>query len=122
MSGFPNADISVSIVWIDMLPPDNLSAAEQSALMIGDHRARHFHDPHRRAGQVVAQSLGEPGMIAWDIYLFYAAGEEWEAAMPAPVYWAHQLSATGWGDHYHWGDDCYAELYRAFQRLAGSAD
>jgi hypothetical protein len=117
LSIFPEADISVSVVWINMLPSDNADTAKQSALIVDDDRARHFYDPERRVGQAVALSLGEPGMIAWDIYLFYAAGQEWLASMPAPTHWAHQLSGERWHDHFHWGDDLHAELHRAMREL-----
>ena len=59
-----------------MLPADNSDTAKQSALIVDDDRARHFYDPKRRVGLAVALSLGEPDMIAWDIYLFYAAGQD----------------------------------------------
>jgi len=104
-----------------MLPPDNANTAKQSALILDDGRACHFYDPKRQVGQAVARSLGEPDMIAWDIYLFYAAGQEWLESIPAPAHWAHQLGGERWRDHYHWGDDLHAELQRALQRLIGSA-
>jgi hypothetical protein len=122
LSRFPDVDISVSVVWIDMLPADNVDRAKQSALIVDDDRARHFYDPKRRVGQAVAQSRGEPDMIAWDIYLFYVAGQEWQASMPAPAYWAHQLGGERWRDHYRWADDLNAELQRALQRLIDLAD
>ena len=121
LSSFPDADISVSVVWINMLPPDSADTAKRSALIVDDDRARHFYDPERRVGRAIALSLGEPDMIAWDIYLFYAAGQEWQASMPAPTHWAHQLSGERWRDHFHWGDDLNAELHRAMRELTVTA-
>ena len=61
-----------------MLPTDDADAARVAAQSIQDRRVRHFYDPKRQVGKVLAQSLGEPDQIAWDMYLFYAAGSEWE--------------------------------------------
>ena len=104
-----------------MLPPDNADTAKQSALIVDDERARHFYDPKRQVGQAIALSLGEPDMIAWDIYLFYASGLAWRTSIPAPTYWAHQLGGEKWRVHYQWGDDLNAELYRAMRELTAAA-
>ncbi len=105
LQDFPDADIGVSIVWIDMLPTDNAAAAEQLAATIRDQRVRHFHDArsNRLAGSAFANGLVRRGP-AWDIYLFYAKGAEWTDAPPPPVEWWHQLSG---------GDRADAERFAA---------
>jgi hypothetical protein len=97
IQSFPNADISVAIVWIDMVEGDSEAMAHQSARIMEDPRVRHFHDPERRAGKAIAQSLGGRGKIAWDIYLFFSKSSEWMKDPPAPIEWMHQLSAD-WAD------------------------
>jgi hypothetical protein len=104
----------VSVVWIDMLSSDNSGAAKRAAQSIDDGRVQHFHDPERRVGQALAHCLAGPDPIAWDIYLFYSAGSEWDKSMPQPIAWAHQLSGS-WVDHYHYGD----ALERALHKMAG---
>lgn len=96
LQDFPDVDIAVSIVWIDMLPTDNAAAAEQIAATIRDQRVGHFHDPrsNRLAGKAFANGLVRTGP-AWDIYLFYEKGAQWADAPPRPIEWWHQL---GGGD------------------------
>lgn len=122
VQGFPQADIGIGIVWINMLPADNALAARLQSLRMSDPRIRHFHDPHRRAGRAIAQALGAPGQVAWDIYLFFSPGGEWGETPPAPIRWAHQLGDS-WADPacYHTGGDLVAELARAMGELTTSA-
>lgn len=91
---FPKADISVSIVWIDMLPGDNLEVAQRMARMFDDPRVRQFHDPRssQRAGKALARGIIREGAgPAWDVYLFYGKDAEWSDAPPEPIEWCHQL-------------------------------
>ncbi|MFQ5944915.1 MAG: hypothetical protein ACE5NC_01520 [Anaerolineae bacterium] len=90
--------MAVGIVWIDMLRTDRREKAERAAQMIRDPRVQHFHDPERRAGRAVAQSLGADGPIAWDMYLFYPQDAAWEADPPTPTQWIHQLWGRRWAD------------------------
>ena len=115
---FPHADISVSIVWIEMLPEDTEAGAEGSALVIDDPRVRHFHDPARRSGQAIAASLGWKDYVAWDIYLFYEAGSRWLDGPPTPAHFAHQLSRDS--THFRTGDDLVRELHDAMGRLTAA--
>ncbi len=118
LQGYPKAALSVSIVWIKMLPSDNARMARQAALTIADARVRHFYDPRGKVGQVIAKSLGEPGKIAWDMYLFYAAETRWQREPPQPIAWVHQLSDS-WVDHYHYGADLEAELHHMGEHWCG---
>jgi len=117
---FPRADISVSIVWINMLALDNEGAARMSARMIEDPRVRHFYDPEKHVGKAIAKSLGcEDSDAAWDIYLFYEKGIEWIEDAPTPTDWMHQLTGSSWADlaHYRTGDELVEELHKAMKRL-----
>ena len=119
IQSFPQADISISIVWVNMLPLDSMVTAGFMAKAMQDPRVCHFHDSHKQVGQIIAQSLGGPGKVAWDVYLFYAKGDEWADSLPPPTKWAHQLQDS-WIDpaHYHSGDDLIQELDRAMSQLA----
>jgi hypothetical protein len=101
-----------------MLQGDDEVAAQESSRIIEDARVRHFHDPERRVGRVVAESLGARDAIAWDIYLFFAQGDEWGEEPPRPTEWMHQLSAT-WVDprRLRVGEYLTEELYRTMNRL-----
>ncbi len=92
---FPHADISVSVVWIEMLPTDSLEAAKQAASRMNDPRVRHFFDPRSRqlAGTALARGIIREGLgSAWDVYLFYDKQAEWTEEPPLPVEYYHQLS------------------------------
>lgn len=122
---FPNADLSVSIVWINMLADDNEERAKESARMFTpDPRLRHFYDPEKRSGIAIAQSLGgEKGAVAWDIYLFYKNGSEWLKRPPQPTDWVHQLKEDNWADPnlYYRGDDLADKLSEIMRSYSDKA-
>lgn len=117
---FPDAELDISIVWIKMLSGDSESTAKKSAGMFNDYRVRHFYDPAKRSGKAIADTLGYPGKVAWDIYLFYAAGGVWIETPPKPNYWMHQLSEN-WADreHFRKGDDLVKELLNVMIKFLG---
>jgi len=102
-----------------MLEGDTEVTARQSAPIVEDPRFRHFHDPEKRSGTAIAESMGGQDRVAWDIYLFFAKGSEWQEDPPSPTDWMHQLSAS-WADptHFHYGDGLVAELHKTMTRLA----
>ena len=115
IEGLPHADISVSIVWINMLPEDTRAHAVGSARLIDGPLVRQFCDPTKRSGEAVAASLGWKDQVAWDTYLFYEAGCKWIEGPPPPAYYSHQLP---WDPlHFRTGDDLVRELHEATKRL-----
>lgn len=113
---YPDADIAAAMVWIDMLPDDGTEAAERRASEFP--RAIHFHDEEKRAGMAVAQTLRRHGRIAWDVYLLWPDGPRWDARLPAPAEWVHQLSGSGFDeDRFRTGHELRGELHQAFQRI-----
>ncbi|HSR32002.1 MAG TPA: hypothetical protein VLY63_15670 [Anaerolineae bacterium] len=119
VEGFPDAKVSIGIVWIHMLDSDSAEAAREAARIFDNVWVRQFHDPERRAGKAIAASLGSQGKIAWDIYLFYMSGSEWSARPPVPVEWAHQLSAD-WADQtrFHWEGHLATKLHEIMSKLS----
>jgi hypothetical protein len=118
--GFPQADVSITVVWIDMLDADNAQAARGSARILDDPRVVQFHDPERRVGEAIATRFGAGGHIAWDVYLFYPQGSTWGASPPLPVEWMHQLDDT-WADpaRFYWDRDLLDKLHEIAGRLTG---
>lgn len=116
---YPQAPISLSIVWINMLQGDDIAAAKRAARIISDPRVRHFYDPQRLAGKTIAHILGGSGKVAWDIYLFYSKVVEWKETPPQPLVWVHQLTESRWADaeHYHTGPDLITALSAAAQGI-----
>ena len=102
-----------------MLEPDSAAAARAAAPIVGDPRARHFYDADRGAGRAIAECIGGRGQVAWDMYLFYPAGGEWQAAPPRPAAWAHQLTGEVWADpgRYHGGGGLLEALCVAMSQL-----
>lgn len=95
LEAYPDAEIQVSIVWIDMLPSDGRVAAFRSSSIFDDPRVKQFHDPARRAGWAIAAGLLEKDAgPAWDVYLFYGDDALWEDGPPEPVEWYHQLGGA----------------------------
>ena len=89
---FADADISVSIVWVDILKADSEEDAHRAAdAMANDPRVRHFYDPAKRSATAISESLGWRFGTAWDIYLFYDEDAHWDAGAPRPDEWMHQL-------------------------------
>ena len=95
LRAFPDTDIRLSVIWIEMLPTDDFDAARRMADQMIDPRVRHYFDPERThlAGKALASGIIQEGRgPAWDVYLFYDGEAEWGDRPPMPVEWCHQLS------------------------------
>ena len=80
------------VVWVPILPEDGLDAARGAQPLVTDNRALHFWDAERSLPPLFAPLLGLPeGWPAWDVYLAYRSGVQWQDVVPAPAYWEHQL-------------------------------
>ncbi len=121
LNDFPEVDISVSIVWIQMPGfNDNEQTSRSIAGSIDDPRVKHFDDPF--PGHVVGKAFGQ-GRIsrgpAWDIYFFYKKGQEWTDGPPEPAEWMHQLGGGGRADatKFHSGQDLIDQLHEAMHQV-----
>lgn len=97
---------------------DVLKAAQEAVNSFDDPRVANFFDPEQISGKAVAGSLGNPGEVAWDMYLFYKPGALWQDEPPAPLAWMHQLSDS-WADpaRLHLDQDLANELHRTMDDL-----
>ncbi len=116
LEGFPRADIVVQLVWIDMLPSDEASAARRLSGVFQDPRVTQFHDPRKCAGHAFAAGRVQ-GMPAWDIYMFFQPGAVWASRTPAAFAWAHQLSRVEEASHLRAGPALAAALHQAMLDL-----
>ncbi len=109
----------MSVVWIKMMDGDTLASAQESAKRIPDPRAIHFYDPQQRAGHAIADLFGHADQVAWDMYLFFGREGEWQASLPSPLEYAHQLEDSDWADraHLHVGDDLTRALHAAMDKI-----
>lgn len=120
LEGFPEEPVSVSLVWMEVLPLDGEEAARRAAsrLVGDDPRVHHFLDPEGRVGDAVSDVLGWEHR-AWDIYLFFPAGVSWNEAPPEPFAYLHQLPAQAQDGMFYTGEDLNARLREAMTRLSG---
>lgn len=99
-------DFRMAWTFIDMVPADCLSTAEESAARVNDFRLAAFHDPKHLLGRAMARRLGWKAHVAWDTYFIYRPGTLWtDPEMPAPDEWFHQLK-----DREVWEQTAEAEL------------
>jgi hypothetical protein len=121
VQAFPKADMSIAVVWMDVLPLDSEKTARKTAgLMSYDPRLRHFHDPDKRVGKALAKTLKWEG-YAWDIYVFYDKGTVWRGELPpAPADYVHQLGEHSDDGHFHHGEDLTRELHKVMTRITAA--
>lgn len=119
LSDFPQADVRVAFVWIDMVAGDSRATADKMAASIRDPRAEHLHDVNKAAGRVIAESLGSAGKVAWDIYLLYPPASRWSDQLPQAIDWAHQLDETEFAgpSRYRSGAALSAKLHEWMEKL-----
>ena len=80
------------LIWIPMLATDDESQAEIQAAQFSEDRITQAWDGRQYLGKKVAQSLGLPVCIAWDVYLLYPPGVTYIGpVLPQPQVWMHQL-------------------------------
>ncbi|MEE9534341.1 MAG: heavy metal-associated domain-containing protein [Acidimicrobiia bacterium] len=119
VTAYRSADVSIFVVWIDILPSDDYAAAQRVAGIFNDPRVRQFHDPNRLVGDSFAKGLLEQPP-AWDMYLLYAATPQqlWVDHPPKPADWMHQLG-SGAADptRQRSGQDLVVGLYDAMSDL-----
>jgi hypothetical protein len=66
--------------------------AERAAQLLNGASVTHYWDPSGKSGDAVTEALGIAPIYAWDVWLIYPPGDQWEAsAPPAPARWMHQL-------------------------------
>ena len=86
LQAFPDVEISVAVVWIDILRGDNREEAlKATERFIEDPRVRFFYDHERVTGESFMRSvpeLDEGQVLAWDIYMFYGTDAEWAGEFP----------------------------------------
>lgn len=67
-------------------------AARAGARRLPDARIRHYRDDAALLAERYAPPLGLPADVpAWDVFLLFAPGTDWQDELPAPAFWMHQL-------------------------------
>ena len=73
-----------------MFPGDSRGWAKSRSDEFSDNRLSYYWDRDRLTGQRWQKVLGTP-REAWDVYLLYGAGTQWDKEPPTPDFWMHQL-------------------------------
>jgi mercuric ion transport protein len=89
-----NKDISVIIIWTNMLKTDDQNSAYKAASLFNEPNVTQFFDSENKFGDVVAQRLNPQGKKAWDIYMFFDQDTQWRKDFPRPFEYVHQLSSS----------------------------
>ena len=110
-------DLSVIIIWTNMLKSDNQSSAYKAASLFKDPSITQFFDSENKFGDAVAHRLNPQGKKAWDIYMFFDKETKWTSDFPRPFDYAHQLSASA----HPWVDEtkyfCGRELTKRLDEI-----
>jgi len=85
-------NISVMIIWTNMLKEDDQNNAYHAASLFKGKNIIQYFDADNKFGDIVAKSLNPQGEKAWDIYMFFDKETQWNQNFPRPFEYAHQLS------------------------------
>jgi mercuric ion transport protein len=92
-------NISVIIVWTNMLNSDGENTAFHAASMFDRKNITQFFDKENIFGDAAAKAVNPKGEQAWDIYMYFDKGAKWENNLPRPFEYVHQLGpSTSWAD------------------------
>ncbi len=129
---YPDADLSVHIIWEPMLASDNETQAKRSSIIFPDQDVHQYYDPERRSGFAYLKDLfpdyrneirasapanhadrgylkpGQSGPL-WDIYFVYEKGVTWGDVAPKPNAWVKQVLYYPDRTGLMWADDFSAK-------------
>ncbi len=91
LKAIPDDRLRVYIVWRPMFPGDSRKWAQTRSDDFSDKRVSYYWDGEKIAGKAWQKVLGTK-REAWDVYLLYSAGSQWDQEPAAPDFWMHQLS------------------------------
>lgn len=90
--GITSDSLKAYAVWEPILRTGNLRGARRATTILPDSRVRHYWIDGLEVGEMFKTAIGLKDDVAWDVYLVYPAGVEWNASLPPkPVYFMHQL-------------------------------
>ena len=81
-------------VWEPILRTDDARSARKATTILPDPRVRHYWIEGQQVGETFQGPLGLKDEPAWDVYLVYPPGIQWNGkSPPRPMYFMHQLAA-----------------------------
>ena len=84
-------ELRVYVVWEPILGSDSEQSSRDARGLIPDGRATHFWTSTRGVGVMFREPLELKNSVAWDVYLVYPPGKQWDKVAPLPDYYQHQL-------------------------------
>jgi mercuric ion transport protein len=92
-------NISVIIVWTNMLNSDEENTAYRAASFFKQKDITQFFDQENKFGDIAAKAINPKGEQAWDIYMYFDKDSRWDKTLPRPFEYVHQLGpSTTWAD------------------------
>ena len=87
-------NLAVHVIWTAVRSNDKRSSVDEAhKLFTKEPRATQYWDGNQDLGLTYGKIVELPHNreLAWDIYMVYAAGVEWNDVPPMPDDWQHQL-------------------------------
>jgi hypothetical protein len=94
LKSVPDDQVRVYIVWLPIFGGDFKGEARKLSNSFRDKRVSYFLDPESETGKQWERVLKTERLIAWDVYLLYGAGANWQDDPPLPDFWMHQLDGV----------------------------
>ncbi len=93
LKAIPDERLRVYIIWLPMFPGDSRKWAQTRSDEFSDKRVSYYWDGEKIAGKAWQKTLGTK-REAWDVYLLYGAGSQWDKEPATPDFWMHQLNGV----------------------------
>jgi hypothetical protein len=98
LKAIPDERLRAHIVWLPMFPGDSRKWAQTRSDEFSDKRLSYYWDGEKLTGNQWQKLLGTK-REAWDVYLLYGAGSQWDKEPATPDFWMHQLSGVKHAPH-----------------------
>jgi len=93
ISKIANEDFLVYAVWEPILKTDDERSSRKAVTLFPDAPVKNYWVRTCAVGKMFQPPIGLEGEPAWDVYLVYEPGVEWEGdGPPDPTFFMHQLS------------------------------
>jgi hypothetical protein len=98
LKAIPDERLRAHIVWLPMFPGDSRKWAQTRSDEFSDKRLSYYWDGEKLTGNQWQKLLGTK-REAWDVYLLYSTGSQWDKEPITPDFWMHQLSGVKHAPH-----------------------
>ena len=90
LDSLDHENLDVLVIWGPMQGYETREHAEEAPAFVPDRRARHFWTTTHTCAEEFSAALGLEDEPAWDTFLVYKPGVEWQAGgAPTPTRYMH---------------------------------